>query len=192
MSHKMMISWLENGIKDALRIQIKRQMKSLSETARTTQAFLKFVKDEQELQESTKESEPAASYVPYFTNTVSTMTPQPSQSSEPASATTYRSNRESMAAATHRPENLSQRQTTPWDFQQRTTQRPRATYRYPTRPTETPTSRPFDGRTRKLKPCLMCQRDNHRTVDCYQKKPDGCFKCGQSDHRIRDCPAVFY
>ncbi len=44
-----MISWLENGIKDSLKIPIKRQMKLLSETARTTQAFFKIVKDEQEL-----------------------------------------------------------------------------------------------------------------------------------------------
>ncbi len=49
MSQKMMISWLENRIKDSLKIQIKRQMKLLSETARTTQAFFKIVKDEQEL-----------------------------------------------------------------------------------------------------------------------------------------------
>ncbi|CAF3534887.1 unnamed protein product [Rotaria socialis] len=46
MSQRMMISWLENGVKNSLRIQIKRQMKSLSESARTTQAFLKIAKDE--------------------------------------------------------------------------------------------------------------------------------------------------
>ena len=54
MSQKMMISWLENGIKDSLKIQIKRQMKSFHESARTTQAFLKIAKDEQELQEEKK------------------------------------------------------------------------------------------------------------------------------------------
>jgi len=41
MSQKMMISWLQNGIKDSLKTQIKRQMKLLPESARTTQAFLK-------------------------------------------------------------------------------------------------------------------------------------------------------
>ncbi|CAF4470401.1 unnamed protein product, partial [Rotaria magnacalcarata] len=51
MSQKMIISWLENGIKDSLKISIKRQMKALSDSARTTQAFLKIAKDEQELQE---------------------------------------------------------------------------------------------------------------------------------------------
>ena len=51
MSQKMMISWLQNGIKDSLKTQIKRQMKLLSESARTTKAFLKIAKIEQELQE---------------------------------------------------------------------------------------------------------------------------------------------
>ncbi|CAF4860827.1 unnamed protein product, partial [Rotaria socialis] len=35
----------------ALKIKIKRQMNSLSESARTTHAFLKITKDEQELQD---------------------------------------------------------------------------------------------------------------------------------------------
>lgn len=65
MSQKMMISWLENGIKDSLKIQIKRQMKSLSVNSRTTQAFLKIAKDEQELQEDNRpESEPTPSPLP--------------------------------------------------------------------------------------------------------------------------------
>ena len=73
MSQKMMISWLENGIKDSLRIPIKRQMKPLSEAARTTQAFLKIAKDEQELQEENLlTSEATSSHAPYFANTVST------------------------------------------------------------------------------------------------------------------------
>jgi hypothetical protein len=73
MSQKMIISWLENGIKDSLKIQIKRPMKLLSEFARTTQAFLKFAKDEQELQEEKlQESEPTSSYTPYFANTIAT------------------------------------------------------------------------------------------------------------------------
>jgi hypothetical protein len=34
--------------------------------------------------------------------------------------------------------------------------------------------------------CKVCGRKNHRTIDCFHKKPSGCFKCGQ-DHMIRDC-----
>ena len=189
MSQKMMISWMENGIKDALRIPIKRQMKLLPETGRTIQAFLKIAKDEQELQEHTKEPDSTAPYAPYFTNTVSTTIPQSSQPHESASGTAYRSNRESMTTTAHRPENSFQ--PTPYDFQQWTNQRPQTAYRYPSRSTEAPSSRQIDEKARKFKPCVICQRDNHRTIDCRQKKPSGCFKCGQSDHRIRDCPEVF-
>ncbi|CAF5167639.1 unnamed protein product, partial [Rotaria magnacalcarata] len=36
--------------------------------------------------------------------------------------------------------------------------------------------------------CLICNRKNHSTMNCFYKKNNGCFKCGQSNHRIRDCP----
>lgn len=34
--------------------------------------------------------------------------------------------------------------------------------------------------------CMICDRKNHRTIDCFYKKKSGCFKCGE-DHMIRDC-----
>ncbi len=36
--------------------------------------------------------------------------------------------------------------------------------------------------------CLLCNRANHSTSQCYYRKESGCFKCGQANHRIRDCP----
>jgi hypothetical protein len=72
-----MISWLQNGMKESLKTRIKRQMKLLSEPARTTKVFLKIAKDEQELQEENLlESEATSSYAPYFANAVSTMLQQ--------------------------------------------------------------------------------------------------------------------
>ena len=40
-------------------------------------------------------------------------------------------------------------------------------------------------------PCLICQKTNHRTIDCYQKQATGCYRCGDSGHNIRQCPQVF-
>ena len=74
MSQKLKISWLENGIKDSLKIPTKRQMKLLSEEEHTTQMFLKVAKDEQELQEESPSTTEAnsTSHTPYFANTVAT------------------------------------------------------------------------------------------------------------------------
>ena len=38
--------------------------------------------------------------------------------------------------------------------------------------------------------CLVCNRSNHRTIDCYNKKPNGCYKCGDPNHYVRNCPQV--
>ncbi|CAF1447027.1 unnamed protein product, partial [Rotaria sordida] len=90
MSQKMMISWLQNGIKDSLKTQIERQMKLLPESARTTQAFLKIAKDEQEFQdEDSFEKEPVQPYLPYITNTISTTSQQTRNNSEKTSTSTY-------------------------------------------------------------------------------------------------------
>jgi hypothetical protein len=206
MSQKMMISWLENGIKDSLKIQIKRQMKLLSETARTTQAFLKIAKDEQELQEENLSgSEPTPSYIPYFANTVSTTLQQtenilPDASNHPHSSRTFTS---------HQSKNLYQQRKN-FDESQRPPPRTRhvppqqhsyisrpqsSTLRHDTQRTQGKNATPFDSSNinrRQLNPCQICQQNNHRTIDCYYKKPYGCYKCGQSEHRIRDCPTVFY
>ena len=57
MSQKMLKSWIEHGTNGAPRIPFKLQLKLLPEAARTTQASLKIVKDEQELQENSQKSD---------------------------------------------------------------------------------------------------------------------------------------
>ncbi|CAF3385406.1 unnamed protein product [Rotaria socialis] len=51
-------------------------------------------------------------------------------------------------------------------------------------------SRPSYPKTKmhRSESCLICNRKNHSTMNCFYKKDNGCFKCGQSNHRIRDCP----
>ena len=46
----------------------------------------------------------------------------------------------------------------------------------------------FNNYTQQADACLICNRKNHSTVECFYKKESGCFKCGQSNHRIRNCP----
>ena len=43
----------------------------------------------------------------------------------------------------------------------------------------------------RYRPCFICNKTNHRTIDCYGKQPSGCFKCGDPTHVIRACPQVF-
>ena len=38
----------------------------------------------------------------------------------------------------------------------------------------------------RFTPCRICNRANHRTIDCYFKQHEGCFNCGQN-HFVRHC-----
>ena len=206
MSQKMMISWLENGIKDTLKIQIKRQMKLLSESARTTQAFLKIAKDEQELQEENfPEPQPTSAYMPYFRNTVSTTL----QQKENTSSNVLKQPTSLRTTAPYESKTLYQQR-----FNFNEPRRPPPRTRQPSLQQHSFVFRPKPSAIRGTKQriqsenaasidtlnisrrqsdyCSICRRNNHLTRDCYYKKPNGCYKCGQSDHYIRDCPQVFY
>jgi hypothetical protein len=205
MSQKMMISWLQNGIRESLKIPIKRQMKLLSEPARTTQAFLKIAKDEQELQEENlPESEPTSSYAPYFANAVSAMLQQ--TKNEPPNTVDHRYH--ASTTTPYRSNTPYQQQRTINSSQQRPSQIHQSTSQQRSIASQ-PKPSAFQRNkqqmhvendisfntsnlnARKVNPCLICHQNNHRTIDCYYKKPSGCFKCGQYDHRVRDCPQVF-
>ena len=206
MSQKMKISWLENSIKDSLKIPIKRQMKLLTEDQRTTQAFLKIAKDEQELHEENRSSPEkiSISHAPYFSNTVAT-TLQPTRNT--LSTTDYRRPSRTVTSSQFQRSNRFQgdreplrRQPSqiPYPSTRERSQSPGPQQRsYSPRPQQRNTS---DNTTelstrpsaRLRNACLICGRTNHRTIDCYERKPNGCYKCGQSDHRVRDCPEVFY
>ena len=206
MSQKMMLSWLENGVKESLKVPIKRQMKLLSESARTTQAILKIAKDEQELQEiHPSELISALSCPPYFTNTVSTTLPQTEDGSSnrenysrsPRTITSHGfKNQHPQRTDVDEPHRLPSRNSRSAGYGRSYTSRPSSTVQDDTRyriSEDTPLS-DFQNKigARKFKPCLICQLNNHRTIDCHHKKPHGCYKCVQSEHLIRDCPAVFY
>ncbi|CAF4384057.1 unnamed protein product, partial [Rotaria magnacalcarata] len=139
----------------------------LCQSARTTQAFLKVAKDEQELQEeNSTEQESTQPYLPFITNTVSTT---------------------SKKIQTGR-DFYSQQRSNPHR------QEPHHTVTYYTRREQQPNRQPSHPWTQpdsQHRPCSICQRINHRTNVCYYKKSHGCYKCGQPDHQIRDCPQNF-
>lgn len=189
MSQKMMVSWLENGIKDSLKIQIKRQMKMLPETTRTTQAFLKIAKDEQELQEIViPRTEETTSFTPYFANTVSTAL---RQTNNIHSSTLTKPQYPSQTTTSQSYRNPYQQQTN-FSMPQKPLVQTRRTSLHQTQSGSNPAADSSNINIHYPQPCSICRRNNHRTIDCYHKQAYGCYKCGQSDHRLRDCPTVFY
>jgi len=206
MSQKMMISWVENGIKDSLRIPIKRQMKLLPEAARTTKAFLEIAKDEQELQEENSlTSESTLLHAPYFANTVSTTL----QQTKGAHQNTQIRHDSPRRFTTSHSNELYQQQKNFHEQQRLLPNKHRTStqhHSFVTRPqTEkihhntqynqsknvTPFKSPSNNK-RRFNSCQICQGTNHHTMNCYYKKPNGCYNCGQSENRIRDCLQVFY
>lgn len=183
MSHKLKLSWLENGIKESLKVPIKRQLKLLPEEERTAEVFLKIAKDEQELQHTQDNGHDSTfTHAPYFTNAVST---------------TNRTNDQNTSARTNkgrRPDLTFQRQTAEDHRTARNQQRSMTSDQHLLQQRhENNQANRADTQTnaRKFSPCIICRRRNHRTIDCYQKKPNGCYRCGHSDHNVRDCSEVF-
>ncbi|CAF2093152.1 unnamed protein product [Rotaria magnacalcarata] len=158
-------------------------MKALSDSARTTQAFLKIAKDEQELQEeNVPERETTAPYVPYFSNTVSiTLTtpenihPSASQHLHPIQTTTTREANNLYQQKKHfnvqyrPPPNVRHipSQQRSFNLQSQSSTYRRNIQHIPTEHAASNNSSTMN--TRQYGPCSMCQRNNHRTTDCYYK-----------------------
>ncbi|CAF4492395.1 unnamed protein product [Didymodactylos carnosus] len=196
-----MISWLENGVKDSLKIQIKRQMKALTESARTIQAFFKIAKDEQELQQDNfSELQPTQSYLPYFNNTVSTTLPRTTNQSQNPPPQTYTNSQPSNVSyrpnppyvRLQDPPNLQTSLAKPYNSvnsQRSSIVRPRSSFSFTnirqSQRTNGPSSDTLHQHTRQYDPCSICHRINHRTIDCYYRKSNGCYNCGHSGHQIK-------
>ncbi|CAM4974444.1 unnamed protein product [Rotaria socialis] len=211
MSQKMIISWLENGINDSLKIPIKRQMKALSDSARTTQAFFKIAKDEQEPQEeNVPERETTAPYVPYFSNTVSTTlkTPEnihPNESQHLHQTQTTNTREVNNLYQQQKHFNVQPRspprirhipsQHRSFNLQSQSSTSRRNIQHIPTEHAASNNSSTMN--MRQYGPCSICQRNNHRTIDCYYKKPFGCFllagtRDGGHSSKLKQHPSTNY
>jgi hypothetical protein len=155
----MIVDYLQDGVRDDLKIHIKRRMASITEVV-TPATFLKIARTEEELQNETS------------------FTPTSSSHSQPYFAP--------VAVATRSPITTNNRSSAPDDSlnkRDRTT----SSRHNPSRSSNSGQSKS----DRPYRPCLICNRSNHRTIDCYHKQATGCFKCGDRTHAVRDCSQVF-
>ncbi|CAF4798664.1 unnamed protein product, partial [Rotaria sp. Silwood2] len=128
------------------------------------------------------------SYMPYFANAVSTtlkqMNDTPSNVSKhsyfPRTITTY----EPESVHQQQKNKISSKRSPPATHysppQQRSfTYTPQSsTFRHNTQNISSKNAESINPSTtnrRQLNSCSICQRNNHRTIDCYYKKPNGCF-----------------
>ncbi|CAM2729004.1 unnamed protein product [Rotaria socialis] len=163
MSQKMMISWLQNGIKDSLKTHIKRQMKLLPESAQP--------------------------YLPFITNTISTTSQKIQSNSDrtttpqysPPRQATYEHTKQNSPSSTMYNSTRSKSDGRDFYSQQRSNSRQQESHNtvtYNTRREQQPNRQSSHSSTQpdsKQRPCSICQRINHRTNACYYKKSHGCF-----------------
>lgn len=155
----MIVDYLQDGVRDDLKIHIKRRLRNL-DTEITPAIFLKIARDEEELQKEVSSS-----------------------SNVPSINQSYFSK---VAAATRTQPTIENQSIAPDQARNR---------RFPTVTSQPQAGRPVYRNNLlsqpRYQPCLICNRSNHRTIDCYHKHPNGCFKCGSVSHSIRDCSQVF-
>ncbi|CAF0983293.1 unnamed protein product [Didymodactylos carnosus] len=169
MTDSMIIGYLEDGLRDDLQEQTMLQMSVLSESDKTTIKFLQIAKTVEEVRKRRQYSEPAAQ--PYFVKSITTAlqaTPYQFQNI-PQPTNPY---------LQYKNPRYLPNQRTPTSRQQGNPQpRPSFLLKNPQQPLNSSLPKP-----NQYDPCLICARINHRTIDCYYKKPSGCYKCGQPDH----------
>jgi hypothetical protein len=155
----MIVDYLQDGVRDELKIHIKRRMKTLTDAPSPAQ-FLTIARDEEELHQDLLHSQSstitaAQPYFAHITAATSTSNTRPNHSTNGS----YYAGQSS----------------------------------HPTPTVNSSTSSTSRSATlqNQFRPCLICNRSNHRTINCYYKQPSGCYKCGASDHIVHKCPQVF-
>lgn len=180
MSDVTIIQHLRNGLNPDVRKEISRResaMNSLDE-------FLKYVKIEQELNDTSEK---------FGEISMDPQRPQFDFTHLPTSTTTAAiDTRQHNYQHTNRSYRPTQQTYTQSSDSRRNSNTKRTDQ---SRTTSYPVGRAFSRQTwrhqgqitpRRELECKICNRKNHRTIDCHYKKPSGCFKCGQ-DHMVRDC-----
>lgn len=155
----MIVDYLQDGVRNELKIHIKRRMKTLTDTPSPAQ-FLTIARDEEELLQELSHQQPPIinTAQPYFAH-ITAATNTPSTRTNHSTNGSYYAGQSSHLTHTLNPSNSF-------------------------------TSRSATSQA-QFRPCIICNRSNHRTINCYYKQPSGCYKCGASDHVVHKCPQVF-
>ena len=186
MSEQMIIQHLMSGVNSELKKELSRREAQMN----TLDEFLKYAKVEQDLFDTFEKSciQPTDPQQPY-----------PDMNYPPRSSLTAMVDRSEQHPWHKTWKDRRSYPTTTWSS---ATQR-NSKYGSENRSTEIPNT-PVPNNTQqsnwgkrqdnhrqilanKFSKCKICNRTNHRTIDCFHKCTSGCFKCGQPDHNIRDC-----
>lgn len=177
MSDLIIIQHLMSG----LNANFKKELSRRQSTIITLNDFLKYAKIEQDLHDTFDKSrelslnsehsphENKSSDVPPVTTTT-----QPTSQRFPRNKYTFRQN-----SVNTRNSNPQTQRNTPGPSNKFNQQQ-----RIPSRNTQ-----PYPNATRtsnQTSHCKICNRTNHRTIDCFHKQPNGCYNCGRN-HAVRDC-----
>lgn len=175
---RVVIHHLMSGLHPELKIELSRRASSLQ----TLDEFLKHAQIEQDLYDTYK--------APHHVSLESQHSSSSSQQAAMSSVATVSTQRQPYHSAP-RP-NTRSSPSTP-SHQSAPTRQP--SHAQTPRRTTVPfhsQSNPSYNRSQPVSqhsfsPCKVCGRKNHRTIDCFRKRPTGCFNCG-AHHSVRDCP----
>ncbi len=185
MSDSMIIQHLLSGLNPNIRKELSRResaMDSLDE-------FLRYAKIEQDLNDTFEKfgemsMDPQQPQFDFsrFPNSTTTAAVDTRPRNYQNNSRNYQSTQQGYTQSSDSQRNSDTQRT---DQPQTSSQSTRRTYSRQTWRNQNQTTSQANPPQKNL-PCLVCNRTNHRTVDCRYKKPSGCFKCGE-DHKIRDC-----
>jgi len=187
MSEQIIIQYLMSGINPDFKKELSRRESSIT----TLNEFLKYAKIEQDLYDTFEKSRHSSSIEaqqPYFDNnrtSIPSLTAMINKSDQHYHQT-KQNNRRSYPISTQR--SVSRQNSIPQSGN-RSTMKSNEQIPYNSQQF-TYKQKPINHQQtlqNKFSNCKICNRTNHRTIDCFHKCTTGCFKCGQPDHTIRNC-----
>jgi hypothetical protein len=186
MSEKIIIQHLMSGINPDFRKELSRRESSIT----TLNEFLQYAKIEQDLHDTFRDLsvDTQQPYSNYNQSSIPSLTATVNQSKQHYRKTKH-NNSNSYPTLTQ--SSVTQGNSIP-QFEHRTRTLPPK--QVPNNPQQFNYMRRQNNQQstsqNKFLNCKICNRTNHRTIDCFHKCTTGCFKCGQPNHNVRDCPTT--